>query len=701
MSDKTELRRLAAIMFTDMVGFSALAQRDEKLSLLLLAEQQRLLRKQFLKSGGREVKVTGDGFLVEFPSALAATECAVAIQRAIASRNSTEPSDRQFQVRIGIHVGDVVYRDADMFGDGVNIAARIEPLAKGGGICISETVYDQVRNKVDVGLTKLVAPELKSIAEPVDVYRVVLPWEGDASESSRIGPKGSELTARRNKLLALASVGVGVLAVVGIGFYLNSGGTDGRSPPKSPTQSAKAPADQKSVAVLPFVNMSADKNDEYLSDGMTEEVLNRLAQVPGLRVPGRTSCFAFKGRTEDDIFRKVGEQLQVATVLEGSVRKAGSKLRITAQLINVADGFHLWSQTYDRDMKDILAVQSSVAKQVVQALQMKLGIEETRDLAKSPTVNPEAHRLYLLGRYHFFKMAQASLTTAMQCFNQALKEDPTYALAYCGLADCYGWMGMGAMSGKEAWSKEKELAQKALALDPNLADAHLSLGIALASAFDWTGGEREMRLAIQLNPRLALAYDQLAWMQSLHGRFDEAISNEQKAVDLDPLSLMFNANLCEKFTLAHRYDEAKAQLRKTMELDPNYAAAHYEAGINSESQGDIPGAIAAYQKAVSLDPDPFNEGILAYAQARAGNREKAEQMLRKLGGLAKQTYVSPGLRAILYVGLGEKDKALDWLERGYADQDFNCWNLKVLPIFDPLRNEPRFLALLNKLGFDQ
>ena len=219
---------------------------------------------------------------------------------------------------------------------------------------------------------------------------------------------------------------------------------------------------QKSIAVLPFLNLSADKNDEYLSDGMTEELLNVLTKVKSLHVPGRSSSFAFKGKNEDDIFRKVGEQLHVNAVLEGSVRKAGDKLRITAQLINVADGFHLWSETYDRDMKDILAVQSDVAKRVVQALQVELGVDEARALAKKPTENPEAHRLYLLGRYHFAKFTRAGWTNAIHYFEQALQVDPNFALAYCGLADTYGWAGGQIMPGREAWAKEMELAQKAL-----------------------------------------------------------------------------------------------------------------------------------------------------------------------------------------------------------------------------------------------
>src|SRR5207248_2535091 len=271
------------------------------------------------------------------------------------------------------------------------------------------------------------------------------------------------------------------------------------------------PAPNKSVAVLPFVNMSADKNDEYLSDGMTEELINVLSKVPGLRVPGRTSCFAFKGKNEEDIFRKVGDQLHVGTVLEGSVRKAGDKLRVTAQLINVSDGYHLWSKDYDGDVKDILNFQSNVAEQVVQALQVKLGGEGTRVLAKKPTENPEAHRLYLLGRYEFAKYTQTGWNNAIRYYEQALKLDPNYALAYCGLADNYAYMGSVVMPEKEAIAKEKQFAQKALELDPELAEAHMSLALTLVADYDWRNGLKEFDRALELNPNLAFAYELQAW----------------------------------------------------------------------------------------------------------------------------------------------------------------------------------------------
>jgi serine/threonine-protein kinase len=483
-------------------------------------------------------------------------------------------------------------------------------------------------------------------------------------------------------------------------FALEQAMRYGRGTVGAPASSTDTNEPPRTLAVLPFVNLGADKADEYLSDGMTEELLNVLAQVPGLRVPGRSSSFAFKGRNEDNIFRKVGEQLHVATVLEGSVRKAGDKVRITAQLINVTDGYHLWSQTYDRDMKDILAVQTEVAQQVVQSLQVKLGIEAARALAKTPTENPEAHRLYLLGRYHFGRNSEAGFTNAMQYFNQALQQDPNYALAYCGLADCYGWMGGHQLSGKEAWAKEKELAQKALALDPKLADAHLSLGIALADAFDWSGGEQEIRRALELNPTLALAYDQLAWVQSMFGRSEDGIRNIQKAIELDPLSLMFNYGLGLRLTSARRYDDAMAQFRKALELDPNVAIAHSGLGWCFVYKGDGARAIAEFQKAKALDPQPRFDADLAYAYAHAGDRTKAELLLRDWDERAKQRYVSPALRMLFHLGLGEKDEALDRLENCYEEQDWYCWSLKVYPLFDPLRAEPRFQALLKKVGFD-
>jgi adenylate cyclase len=454
---------------------------------------------------------------------------------------------------------------------------------------------------------------------------------------------------------------------------------------------------QKSIAVLPFLNLSADKNDEYLSDGMTEELLNVLTRVKSLHVPGRSSSFAFKGKNEEDIFRKVGDQLHVNAVLEGSVRKAGDKLRITAQLINVADGFHLWSETYDRDMKDILAVQSDVARRVVEALQVQLGVEEAGALTKKSTQNPEAHRLYLRGRYNFAKFTQEGWANAIRDFEQALQLDPGFALAYCGLADVYGWGGGQIMSGKEAWAKQMQLAQKALALDPDLAEAHLSMGTALQTLLDFKGSEIELDRAVELNPNLTLAYDQYGWTFACMGRFDDAVANEKKALQLDPLSSLLNTDLAYFFYWARRYDEATAQIRSALELDPNNACAHSSLGWCLIWKGKITEAMAEFQKATTLDDLPWYRGSFGYTAGVLGDRSKAEQILRDLEDLSKRRYVSPSNRATVYLGLNEKEKALDWLDKAFDDRDPVLWWITGDQLYDSVRDESRFKALLRKI----
>ncbi|PYK39798.1 MAG: hypothetical protein DME49_02800 [Verrucomicrobia bacterium] len=391
----------------------------------------------------------------------------------------------------------------------------------------------------------------------------------------------------------------------------------------------------------------------------------------------------------------------MGTVLEGSVRKAGDKLRVTAQLINVSDGYHIWSKDYDGDVKDILNFQSNVAEQVVQALQVKLGGDETRALAKKPTENPEAHRLYLLGRYEFGKYTQAGWNNAIRYYEQALKLDPNYALAYCGLADNYAYMGSVVMPEKEAIAKEKEFAQKALELDPELAEAHMSIALALIGAFDWQNGLKEFDRALELNPNLAFAYEVQAWTVNGLGRFDEAIAKTRKAVELDPLNPFFQMSLSFFQYWARQYDDAIAQARKTLEMDPNSAISHVLLGLSFLKKGDTAGAIVELQKARAPDPGAWYQGFLGYAYAISGDRVKADQALHELEDLAKHQYVSPTAFATIYLGLGDKGKVLDWLEKSYEQQDSACWYLKIDQIYDNVRNEPRFQALLKKVGLDQ
>src|SRR5438874_3774375 len=544
------------VLFIDIVGYSKLLINEQ-------SEQIQTLRKivrgteqfRLAEAEGKLVRLpTGDGAALVFRTNVEAPVlCALEITRELQKRPGSKEKP-QLRLRMGIHSGPVnevtdLNEQANLAGAGINIAQRVMDCGDAGHILLSKRVADDLEHY----------PQWRSLLHEL-----------------------GECEVKHGLRISL------------LNLYGDEAGNP--EPPekfrqaKAKGQTAPGAAPAKSVAVLPFVNMSADKHDEYLSDGMTEELINALAKVPGLRVPGRSSSFAFKGKNEDAIFRKVGEQLHVNAVLEGSVRKAGDKLRITAQLINVADGYHLWSEDYDGDVRDIFAFQSNVAQRVVEALQIKLGVEAARALAKKSTENPEAHRLYLLGRYEFGKYSEAGWTSSIRYYEQALKLDPNYALAYCGLADTYAYMGGVVMPSQEAVVKEKEFAQRALELDPELPEAHLSLACALGGAFDWRNAQIEFDRAIELNPNLAWAYEIYAWFLGGVGRLDEAIAKDKKAIELDPLNSFFQSALAYFLYHARRYDDAIVQIKKTLELDPASTLARHLLGRCLLGKGDTAGA---------------------------------------------------------------------------------------------------------------
>src|SRR5437016_4567325 len=611
-SDNNLRLEIGHVLFIDIVGYSKLLNEEQKERLNQLVEI--VLATTPVREATDEQLVrlpTGDGMALVFRhSAEEPARCALEIAEALQKHP-------ELPVRMGIHSGPVsevtdVSGRTNIAGAGINMAQRVMDCGDAGHILLSRHVADDLKHYVR--------------------------WRPYLHE---IG----ECKVKHGEIISL------------VNFYTEELGN-----PQRP-QNIRGAAPAKSVAVLPFVNMSADKHDEYLSDGMTEELINALAKVPGLRVPGRTSCFAFKGKTEPDIFRKVGDQLHVNTVLEGSVRKAGEKLRITAQLINVADGFHLWSEDYDGDFKDIFAFQSNVAKRVVEALQVQLGTEAARALSKKPTDNPEAYRLYLLGRYHFGKYSEAGWTSSIRYYEQALKLDPNYALAYCGLADTYAYMGGVVMPSKEAVAKEKEFAQKALELDPELPEAHLSLACAVAGAFDWRNAQVEFDRAIELNPNLAWAYEIYAWFLGGLGRLDEAIAKDKKAIELDPLNSFFQSALAYFLYHARRYDDAIVQIKKTLELDPASTLGRHFLGCCLLWKGDTEGAIGEFQRSKIVVTGAWYQGLLGYAYAISGDRPKAGQVLGELEELAKHQYVNSSAFAAIYLGLSEKEKALDSLDK--------------------------------------
>jgi len=687
-NESAEQRRLAAIMFTDMVGYSALAQRNEALALDLLAEQKRLLQPVFAQHNAREIKSTGDGFLVEHASALQAVRCAVAIQKALVEHNASTPPDRRIEVRIGLHIGDVVERDGDVFGDGVNIAARIEPLAQPRGICISRAVFEQIQNKIDVALVPIPQPRLKNIETPIEVYCVDLPWE-----SGSIPRRPRTPTLVQGRPLAWIAGAALLAALIVIGLWLRM------QPPAS--QSVEPAEAKKSIAVLPFVNMSPDPSDEYLADGVTEEIITTLSKIAGLRVAARTSSFTFKGKNDD--IEKIGQQLRVGTVLEGSVSKVGNKLRITAQLINVADGYHLWSEDYDRDMQDIFAIRSDVAQRVGDALRIQLGVSGRQQIAKNPTDNLQAYQLYLKGNFESGMGTKDAQQKALDYFQQAIAIDPNYALAYVGLSLVYQVLDDWYAAPRELMPKAREAAAKALALDDSLGEAHIQMAtVHFWYDWDWPAAEREFRRGLELNPSYAFGHALYGWYLVVMGRPEEGIAESERALELDPLSPGINGLAGLMLDWARRYDQAIEHLRAWIDFEPSDWLSHRNLGLAYQQMGNLSGAIAEFERATQLEPNnPEALAALARGYALAGRRDDARKGLDELLARSQREHVPAYNLAIVYAGLGDNDRAFEWLEKSCDDRSFYPTLLKVDPDVDSLRSDPRFAELLKRVGFDK
>ena len=456
---------------------------------------------------------------------------------------------------------------------------------------------------------------------------------------------------------------------------------------------------QKSIAVLPFDNLSRDPDNAYFAEGIQDEILTRLAKVADLKVISRTSTQKYK--SAPDNLRDIAKQLGVLNILEGSVQRAADQVRVTVQLINATTDAHLWAETYDRKLTDIFAVESDVAKTIADTLHAKLTGSEKSAIAKRPTADTEAYELYLKGRFFWNKRTGPDLRKAIAYFNQAIAKDPNYALAYAGLADAYVLLPpYGAASALESFPQAEAAAKKALELDDALAEAHTSLAQVLVSYdFDFEGSTREFERAIALNPNYATAHHWYGSGPPLSlGEFDRAIAELKRAQQLDPLSLIINADLGSGFVTARRYDDAIAQLRKTIEMDPHFYYAHWNLGEALELKGQLREAFAEYKKAAELNDDPLVLSLVAQAEAKLGQRDDARKILKQLEQLATRRYVGNYAFALVHIALGEKEKAIEDLDHAYRDRvGPDIALLKVDPMLDPLRGDPRFEALVAKI----
>jgi serine/threonine-protein kinase len=456
-----------------------------------------------------------------------------------------------------------------------------------------------------------------------------------------------------------------------------------------------------SLAVLPFANMSADKENEYFSDGLAEDIIDALTQVPGLRVMARTSSFAFRGKEAD--VREIGARLNVDHILEGSVRRAGTRIRVTAQLVKASDGYHLWSQRFDREMTDVFAIQDEISQAIVERLRGRLTGD--RPFVKSRTDNVEAYHLFLRGRHCVRRVMPESLAKGREYLEQAIALDPDYALAYAGMAEYYSASAFwGLKDPKDALPRIKSAAMEALSRDNTLPDGHAALGIAKGIGdFDWVGAEQEFRRAIELNPaspnvRFAYGFYCLRPI----GRLDEAMVQQQRAVELDPLSPMYNTFLGYLSYVSGQHDLGIAQQRRVMDLDPGWYVPHWLLAIAYAHVGRNDEAIAAAEKACELSGrNAPTLGVLGLAYGRAGRRSDAQALLEELTTQRRTTYVPPYAMAAIYRGLGEVAQALEWLEKGVDGRDMVMVNaLKTEPGYDPLRSHPAFQALLRKMNLE-
>jgi TolB-like protein/Flp pilus assembly protein TadD len=468
--------------------------------------------------------------------------------------------------------------------------------------------------------------------------------------------------------------------------------------PASGTAAASSAIPQKSIAVLPFENLSDEKQNAYFAEGVQDEILTRLAKVADLKVISRTSTLRFKSAPAD--LREIAKQLGVTNILEGSVQKANDQVRVNVQLINALTDTHLWAESYDRKLIDIFAVESDVAQRIALALEAKLSGSEERAINARPTENTEAYQFYLKGRFFWNKRTGDDLKTAADLFQRAIAADPGYAGAYAALAATDLLIPVfGAGPTKEFLAKATTTARRAIELDETSAEAHSVLAMVLLFDLKFVESEAEFKRAIQLNPNYATAHQWYgnSFLTSL-GRFDEAIREGERSVQLDPLSLVINTDLGSTLVLARRYDESIAQLRRTLALDPNFAYAHWNLGVPLYLKGDVTGAISEFEKAASLDDDPLVEGLLGRAYAETGRRDKAEAILQKLKERGEHQYVRTYAYVFVYIGLGDKAKAIECLERAYelSETPDMGW-IKIDPLLDPLRDEPRFREIVAKM----
>ena len=639
----SQSRQLAAIMFADIVGYTALMQEDEELALQLRHKLKIKLEEEVNAHHGRILAFKGDGALCSFNSAIESVRAALTVQLEM-------QSPPLVPLRIGIHTGDVMVEEDNIYGDGVNIASRLESFAVPGSIFISGKVHDDIKNQKDIQTVSLGKYALKNVKEQIEIFAI--------SNPGIVIPEVHSLKGKGEKIL------------------------------------------QKSILVLPFVNMSTDPEQEYFSDGLTEQLITNLSGIKDMRVISRTTSMQYKATKKDT--KTIGREAGVSYIMEGSVRKYGKDIRITAQFIDANQDTHLWAETYRGTIEDIFDIQENVSSKIVEALRMQLTREEKKTLQKRFTENSEAYQLYLQGRYFWGRRNEEGLKTATRFFEKALEKDPNNAKAWAGLADTYSLMGEYTnISRRELFPKQKAAVNRALEIDSHLAEAHISLAISLMlNEWDWINSEKEFLIGIELNPNYATGHHWFAEWLLFNGNFDEAFREISLAVDLDPVSQGILKDKGIHFYYNRQYDEAIDMAMRTLELDPSFAPVYRLLSLAYQGKGLFNKAIAENQRWGEITGNKVKtEVALVQIYAASGLKEEAKKLIDhiemdKLGGNDYR-----GM-ATVYTALGEKDMAFNWLEKSYEKREESLCSLKVDHKMDSLRSDPRFNDLLKRIGLD-
>jgi TolB-like protein/class 3 adenylate cyclase/Tfp pilus assembly protein PilF len=698
---KSDLRlEIAHVLFIDIVGYSK-RLIDEQHELL--QDLNQIVRNtaafRSAEASANLIRVpTGDGMALVFSTTPEApVQCALEISKALRSHS-------ELQVRMGIHSGPVsgikdVNDRSNIAGAGINVAQRVMDCGDGGHILLSKRVAEdleqyrqwrphlhelgecEVKHGARVNLVNFYTDEVGNPAIPEKLKK--------ERETTPAAPSVTPAKLRKPLLLAGAIL---VTSALVIGFWAFS-----HRHSQKVANALSSP--EKRIAVLPFKPLVPENRDQVLELGMADSLIAKLSNIREIVVRSLNSVRKYSGLDQDPV--AAGRELEVSSVLEGNVQKSSDRIRVSARLINVADGSSLWANTFDEKFTDVFAVQDAISQKVADALALRLSGEEHKRLTRRFTENVEAYQLYLTGRYHWNKLTPPEITKSIEFFKKAIELDPTYALAYFGLADAYRSLApTSEVPSKDTLPQAQAAATKALELDETLAEPHATLAfIHTWYDWDWSGAEREAKRAIELNPNWSFGHIAYAQMLSVTGRSQEAITEGARAVELDPLSLIINALNGYHLHLARRDDEAIARLKKTVELDSNFWIAHQFLGMAYIEKKMYPEAISEFSQAVKLsggNSEPL--ALNGYASVLSGDTAKGRAVLQELKSLESQRYVPPSNLALLSYVLGEKDEAFSWLEKAYQDRDIRLCRLKVDSKWDSMRSEPRFVEILKRIG---